>query len=374
MSGEGSNRVHKALSLFIHLYQVLLYKQSVISLTYRLEWGTGAMEIKDAIRQRRQEKIRQIQAQMNRRGIQSPVEAEQPSDTKLLAGRTEAEERGRLHQPQSASPPPEGEATRPIHPEPASRQMELHDGDPEQMWKRRRKSWREWEQLPSGNIALAVEGERPPPRSSGPNLTLLRKELLVKLLLSCLAFGAIWGMFHLDEPWAQEGQQFVRQALTEDMNFEAAAVWYESTFSGSPAFIPIFGDRHQQAEKVSGAVKEQVVAPVAEGSIVRSFAELLNGVEIAAADSEPVRAMQTGRVLLVSGDASGKTIVIQHGGKRLTIYSKLEESTVAQNDWVEAGDEIGRLQSAVGQGHSLLFFSVKEDERYVDPADVVPFG
>ncbi len=323
------------------------------------------MEIKDAIRQRRQEKIRKIQEQSQRYSSRTPVQVQepQPGSRGEASGHVEVEANSyqlkRVTSMLQENHPPERRA--------------LADADPEQMWKRKRGSWREWEQLPSGNVMLAAGGEAPP-RQPGPDRWLLRKELMMKLVLSGLMFAGIWGMFHLDEPWALEGQQSVRQALTEDMNFEAVAVWYENTFSGSPAFIPIFSERQPPAEKVSGTLKEKVVAPVVDGAIVRSFAELLNGVEIAAADGQAVRAMQTGRVLLVSGDASGKTVVIQHGGKRLTIYSKLKETTVAQNDWVEGGDEIGRLQPAAGHSPSLLFFSVKEDEQYVDPADVVPLG
>ncbi len=244
--------------------------------------------------------------------------------------------------------------------------------DPEHMWKHKGGNWRDWEEMPRLQGAPSAPGGRPP-EYTGPDFSVFRKELFVKLVLSIMAFAGVWGMFHMDRPWAIEGQRLVRDALTQDMNFDAVAVWYENTFSGSPAFIPIFGEHHPQAQKASGQIKESTVMPVEDGIIVRSFAELLNGVEIASSKEGSVHAVQTGRVLLVSGNGPDRTVVIQHSGKRVTIYGQLGGISVAQNDWVEAGDTIGSVKPGTGQSPGLLFFAVKEDDHYVDPAEVIAF-
>ena len=119
-----------------------------------------------------------------------------------------------------------------------------------------------------------------------------------------------------------------------------------------------------------------LVTPLTGGSVVRSFAETLSGVEIAGRSEESVSAVETGRVLLVTDDEkTGKTIVIQHADNRVTVYGRLGSVQAAVNDWVEAGQSIGKL-SAAGTDtegeQSLLFFAVKEKGIYVNPADVVP--
>jgi stage IV sporulation protein FA len=42
------------------------------------------------------------------------------------------------------------------------------------------------------------------------------------------------------------------------------------------------------------------------------------------------------------------------------------------NDWVEAGQQIGSLQTAVDGEQSFLHFAVKQNDRYMDPLDVIP--
>lgn len=92
-----------------------------------------------------------------------------------------------------------------------------------------------------------------------------------------LVFGAVWGVFTIHQPWSYKVQAFVSDALSNDMDFTAVRVWYEENFNGAPAFIPIFGDKDEPAQKA--AAHHELSAPVA-GSIVEPFASTLKGVEI----------------------------------------------------------------------------------------------
>ncbi|MBJ6362931.1 peptidoglycan DD-metalloendopeptidase family protein [Paenibacillus sp. GCM10012307] len=333
------------------------------------------MEIKDAIRQRRQERMRNIQQTDMTGGGPAGIKPHNEKWKSKDGQRAVHSSRPAVHSTEEHR----HSANNGVSPEPKPDQNILSsaDGenvrDPERMWKSKGGGWRNWEVTPRTYEMPSTAGGGPP-NDVGPNYSILRKELLMKLMLSLILFAGVWGMFHLDRPWAIEGQRLVRDALTQDMNFEAVAVWYENTFSGSPAFIPIFGDRQPQAQKASGSIKESTVLPVADGIIVRSFAELLNGVEIASSsEGGAVYAAQTGRVLLVSGNGPEHTVVIQHSGKRVTIYGQLSEISVAQNDWVEAGDTIGSVKPGTAESSSLLFFAVKENDHYVDPAEVIAF-
>ncbi|MCM3746709.1 M23 family metallopeptidase [Paenibacillus pasadenensis] len=259
------------------------------------------------------------------------------------------------------------------------------DRDPEIEWKNSANPWRRLEEASGVKGGLgerrSISGRSGgvPGGSGGGNGgqpgnlgSRIAKGFSRRLLVSAALFAAVWGLFQLDGAAARHGQALVREALTKPMNMAAVAGWYEGLFGAPPSFIPGFGDNSQQA---SAKPERAAETPVEGGSIVRSFAELLGGVEISGQPGAEVRAAEEGRVLLVSAsDAKGPTVVLQHAGGRTTYYAQLGEANVAANDWVEAGDAIGTLgQAAEGSEAALLYFAVKDKDRYIDPADVIPF-
>ena len=247
-------------------------------------------------------------------------------------------------------------------PRPAALPQDRAERDPETEWKQRS---REWLAASGRDRAPGLFGGEEPRQRGG-----MIRSLLVRLAVSGVLFAAVWGLFQLDEPWASAPQRLIAQALTEDMDTRAAAEWYQRTFAGSPAFIPIFG---QEEERMDGGPGLPVVAPVASGEVVRSFAETLAGIEIAGEPGSVVTAAETGRVTHVTGgENEGYSVVIRHAGKRMTVYGRMKSVFVAPDDWVEAGDRIGVLPETEDGSRSLLYFAVRVDGKYVDPADVVP--
>jgi stage IV sporulation protein FA len=253
--------------------------------------------------------------------------------------------------------PPGDPALRPAH-----HRESLAERDPETEWKRRTREW----------LAAANGESRAPGMFDGerPGRGGFLRGLLARLVVSAALFLAVWGLFRLDEPWTAAPQRLIAQALTEDMDTRAAADWYRRTFAGSPAFLPIFGQGENKTEAGPGI---PVVAPVASGEVVRPFAETLAGIEIAVKSGTVVTAAETGRVTHVTGgEAEGYSVVIRHAGGRMTVYGRLGSVDVEPDDWVEAGDRIGALPETADGSRSLLYFAVRVDGRYVDPADVVP--
>jgi stage IV sporulation protein FA len=249
--------------------------------------------------------------------------------------------------------------------------------DPEVVWKTNPNPWASWnEDKGFGNKRSYVKGpdltDKIDPRylrSRHP----FRRELKWKFVIALLLFGAIWAMFRYDTEYTLKGQALVKQALTDEIDFAAAATWYKETFAGAPSFIPIFEDKTPDAVGADGTVKLPVVTPLQGGSLVRTFAELLNGIELAGKSEEQVVAAETGRVLLLTDqNEKGSTVIIQHANKRVTIYGLLGKTDVQVNDWVEAGDPIGNLLKAEGTQPSLLYFAVKQNELYIDPVGVIP--
>ncbi|GKU75715.1 M23 family metallopeptidase [Paenibacillus sp. L3-i20] len=247
--------------------------------------------------------------------------------------------------------------------------------DPELSWKRNPNPWAAWDEekahtnSPRSFVKSApLYNERSDPPKNGRGR--FQKEMTWKLVISALLFGGVWAMFQYNHEWTAKGQTFVKQALTDEIDFASAALWYREVFDGAPSFIPIFGEESGDATLVDGTIKSSVISPLADASIIRSFADLLSGVELAGASQAEVAAVETGRVIQVTAEQD--RVLIQHANSRITIYGKLASTNVAVNDWVEAGDTIGHLPKSKAGEHSLLYFAIKQNDRYLDPVDVIP--
>jgi stage IV sporulation protein FA len=243
---------------------------------------------------------------------------------------------------------------------PVRLRKEPEERDPEAEWKMRSRAW-----LAASDPGREIGGyDGDEPRRGG-----ILRGLLTRTAVSAALFLAVWGLFRVDEPWASAPQRLIAQALTEDMDTRAAAEWYRRTFAGSPAFLPLF----RQEEPTDEGPGLPVTAPVKSGEVVRPFAETLAGIEIAGESGAVVTAAETGRVTHVTGGGDeGYSVVIRHAGGRMTVYGRLGSVDVAPDDWVETGDRIGALPETKDGSRSLLYFAVRVDGRYVDPAGVVP--
>lgn len=305
------------------------------------------MSPKDSIKQRRQQKIkrlleRDLGAGQEERTVAPPVDYEAKSNARLEKNRTAF----------------------------SKNKEEL---DPELAWKKNPNPWVSW-QDGTGNSSTRSFVNRPAQsnkRTVNSNRTwpTFWKELRWKLVIAALLFVGVWSIFHYNNEWTLRGQAYIKQAMTDEIDFAAAAAWYNQTFAGAPSFIPIFKDQSGKAIGVDGKVKFPTVSPLSEASLVRTFAELLNGIELAGPSAGQVVAAETGRVILVTDEHI--SIIIQHANKRVTVYGGLGEADVKVNDWVEAGDPIGRLPEADDGAQSLLYFAIKDNDHYVDPLDVI---
>ncbi|WP_274649970.1 M23 family metallopeptidase [Paenibacillus humicola] len=320
------------------------------------------MGTKNGVRQRRQERMRRILEQMDRQSVSRPPESN------IREGAIGGQ---RQPSPPAYPPPPASLAGPQRYAGPESGPGTAHS-DPELLWKSQPNPWERagWRMAPP--IGASGGGEL----GSGPARTgnAIVRGLFIQTVFAAALFAIIYGMFHLDAPLAKKGQETVTAALTEQMNFQSAEALYRKMFAGAPSFIPMFGGSGEDKTKLAeGDVALPIVKPLKDGTVVHSFAETLGGVEIAGKPLDPVAAAEAGRVLLVTDDkTTGRTVVIQHAGSRVTVYGHLGRSDVAESDWVDAGQTVGTLGPAASGETSLLFFAVKEKGRYVNPADVVP--
>jgi len=250
---------------------------------------------------------------------------------------------------------------------------ERHERDPEREWKSHPQPWAGagWARAsgPAGEGGGIRPGEGRPPFWKG-----FARGLLVRTMAAAALFAAARFLFASGEPWALAGQSAVRQAITQQMDFAAAGKWYRTLFAGTPSFIPLFAQDEARRANAGTAPAAVMLAPVREGVIVRAYPKLGSGVEIAppGGGDGAVTAAERGRVTLVTRDAKGITVVLRHAAGLTTIYGQLAEAAVRASDWVEAGERIGTLPSAGSTAPGHLYYAVKENGRYVDPADRLP--
>ncbi|WP_052487211.1 M23 family metallopeptidase [Gordoniibacillus kamchatkensis] len=290
------------------------------------------METKHNVKQRRAERLKRLQAE---RGVEYEAERVRGENGPYPS----APEQPRQALPSAELPSQSGNWS-----------------DPEYAWKHR------FERSPGYAAAPSDEqlhGQKPP----------TARRLVLRLIVSAALFGAVWTMFRLPQSWAQTGRQLVTAALTEPMNMERLAVWYESKFRGAPSVLPSFHRSGDDSVKASSGGKRTYFAP-AKGVVASPFAGGKQGVLLQTKADAPVYAMDTGLVTYAGKrEGTGFTVVIRHPNGVQTVYGEVEDCKLEVNDWIKGGEAIGKA-GRDGDG-GKLYFAVQKDGRYVNPADVV---
>lgn len=119
-----------------------------------------------------------------------------------------------------------------------------------------------------------------------------------------------------------------------------------------------------------GALDWPVAGPVTAAfgqSNHATAAGVRNGIEIAAPEGTPVRAVHPGTVSFAdSFTGYGTLVILDHGADHYSLYGYLASMTAARGDRVGAGEELGRVGLAPA-GPSALYFEMRVDGRSVDP-------
>lgn len=98
-----------------------------------------------------------------------------------------------------------------------------------------------------------------------------------------------------------------------------------------------------------------------------STAIVRNGIEIAAPEGTPVRAIHAGVVSYSDVFTGyGTLVIIDHGANQYSLYGYLSSASVERGARVESGDELGRTGFAPA-GTPALYFEMRVDGRSVDP-------
>lgn len=236
-----------------------------------------------------------------------------------------------------------------------------YQNDPEQQWKMNRTRWNErygWQDSPSRRGGVW--------RSWRP-----------RLLASILLFAAAYGITTFPAEWNAPMRAWIQSSLHDEMDMRPIAAWYERTFAGTPAFIPLFPQDKESARAVQAT--HTYPSPI-KGQIVQPFAMNLRSVAIAPDDPNgeaiEVQNIATGKIERVTTDEkNGITVVVQHADGLVTVYGGLSSSSVQEDDWLEPGAIIGTIQGKgkfAGTGSDpVLTFAMQQRGAYIDPADVI---
>lgn len=297
------------------------------------------MNTKNNIRQRRMERIRELQSSVDRR----PIPTHQPVRQYDLLEPTRHADR---KQEVLAEVP---------------QQDESRWNDPEFVWKQKwhhDMSQREYE------YNDGPERSRFMPNKGG---------LRLKLIVSCFIFALIWGLFQWNHPLANKGKAYISSALNESFQFQSVALWYERQFGGTPSLLPALNTFQQEEAQKVDFVSKHYFSPV-KGKIIAPFETSRLGVTVETKSDTPVAAMDTGLVVYVGNkEETGYTIIIRHTNGLQSVYGWIEQGKVELNDWIKGGETIGTVSKNSSKQAGYLYFAVSKDNKFVNPADVVQF-
>jgi septal ring factor EnvC (AmiA/AmiB activator) len=132
------------------------------------------------------------------------------------------------------------------------------------------------------------------------------------------------------------------------------------TATVEPASLPLRPFRGDLDWPVEGTVRRRFGAAGARGAAS-------NGIEIAAAEDTPVRAVHGGTVAYAgSFEGFGNLVIVDHGGQAFTLYGNLLEVGSSRGTRVERGETVGTVGLSAG-GAAGLYFELRVDGDPVDP-------
>ncbi|VBB08911.1 peptidase m23 [Lucifera butyrica] len=96
------------------------------------------------------------------------------------------------------------------------------------------------------------------------------------------------------------------------------------------------------------------------------------GLDISGTLGQPVAAAMDGKVENVYNDSSyGLTVLVAGADHRLYYYGSLASTRLEKGASLHAGDVIGTVGTTLGESYPHVYWAVKSDGQYLDPAKLV---
>ena len=115
----------------------------------------------------------------------------------------------------------------------------------------------------------------------------------------------------------------------------------------------------------------------AAGALSQRFSSTHGAIDVAVGYDSPVYAARDGKVTRVDWDDSGYWgfwVVLDHGDGLRSYYAHLKGATVAVGQWVERGQEIGRMGSTGNSTGPHVHFEIRQNGVRIDPLTYLPPG
>ncbi len=194
---------------------------------------------------------------------------------------------------------------------------------------------------------------------------LFKKELFLFKVLASACLVLITAIaFKTGSARLEPVRTAVFNVMEKEFQFAMVADWYEKTFGRPLALFP--GDAGE------GETKDMKYALPVNGIILEDFGENNQGITIQTEKGESVEAIESGIVTFAGNHEDfGKTVIIQHPDQTETWYGGLGDVKVKVYDHVRAGEEIGTVSSRDDEKTGEFYFAVKQDEKFIDPVQVI---
>ena len=176
--------------------------------------------------------------------------------------------------------------------------------------------------------------------------------LLRNSALACAALLAILAVGNIDQPWARQASETVRQALTMRIDLDESIGGLSFVKDLMPESALVFLNLSGESE----------LAVPASGELSHAYSDAQPWLLFACGEGSEVVAATDGTVTAVSTLNDGESIglLIDHGSGLESVYAYLSEASV------EAGDIVERGQ-ALGTSSANLYFELRESGTAVDP-------
>jgi septal ring factor EnvC (AmiA/AmiB activator) len=147
------------------------------------------------------------------------------------------------------------------------------------------------------------------------------------------------------------------ELLTAQQQLQSAVTGLSS---GSSLSLPIGPFRGDLDWPLSGPIRQRI-------GISEARRGVNNGIDIAAAEGLPVRAVHDGTVAFADVFTGfGRLVIVDHGGQNFSLYGNLKDIAVPQGGHVEGGETLGSVGVAP-TGATGLYFELRIDGHAVDP-------
>ncbi|MCA1031912.1 M23 family metallopeptidase [Bacillus timonensis] len=217
-------------------------------------------------------------------------------------------------------------------------------------------------------------GERFSSFEGGPedrNHPLFQKEVFMFKVLASICLVLVVGiLFKNQSAGLEDARKYVSKTMENDFQFAAVSSWYEDKFGSPLAILPTFKKNDEKA----GKDNVQYAIPAMGGKILESFQVNGQGIMVETESESTVEAMNEGYVTFAGKkDHLGKTVIIQHADGSETWYGHLESIKVPLYEFVQLGQEVGKVTASDDGKTGTFYFAIKQGEDFIDPIQVIKF-